>query len=246
MDYDKDFEEGFEQTSLGAIHFRHHSGTKQKIIFLHGIGSSMRAWKKLMEYLPDDLDIFLLDLLGHGESDAPQIEYTIYAQFQALREFIALRNNGDSYLFGHSYGGWIAAYYAAQNASCKGIILEDCAGAKEFFEDIEKSGKKEEYNENLLNLAMMVAGNNEHVLRSIIDSSFKEDQLDAEMLSAISVPTMVIWGKEDKLLDLKYAEFFSNSIKGSTLQVIEGAGHDPHYEKAKEISELLVSFIRSS
>src|ERR1700719_471209 len=138
MDYERDFEEGYEYTSLGTLHFRRHPGPKEKIIFLHGIGSNMRTYKRLMEFLPAELDIFLLDLLGHGESDAPQIDYTISSQFQALREFISLQNNGDSFIFGHSYGGWIAAYYASQATTCKGIILEDSAGAKPFFDDLLK------------------------------------------------------------------------------------------------------------
>ena len=104
-----DFEDGFSYTSPGALHFKRHPGTKEKIIFIHSLGGKTRDWKRLMDFLPDDLDVYLIDLLGHGESDAPEMDYTIHAQFQAFREFIALQNNGDSYIFGHSYGGWVAA-----------------------------------------------------------------------------------------------------------------------------------------
>lgn len=245
MDYEKDFEDGYEHTSVCALHFRHHPGTREKIIFLHGIGSNTKAWKRLMEYLPSELDIFLIDLLGHGESDAPQIDYTISTQFQALREFIAMQNNGDSYLFGHSYGGWIAAYYASQPTGCKGIMLEDCAGEKEFFDELLKSGNKDKYNENLLNLAMMVSGNKEYVLKSIIELGTTEDQLDHNLLSQINTRTMIIWGGDDKVLDPKYAQILSEEIKGSTLKIINGAGHDPHFTNAKEISDLIMLFIRS-
>ena len=130
MDYDKDFEDGFEYTSMGALHFMHHPGTKEKIIFLHGMGANTKVWSKLVQFLPDGLDVFLIDLLGHGKSDAPEMDYTVSNQFQALREFIAAQNNGNSFIFGHSYGGWIAAYYASQPYTCKGIILEDYCRAE--------------------------------------------------------------------------------------------------------------------
>lgn len=244
MDYEKDFEDGYEYTSLGAIHFKHHPGTKEKIIFLHGIGSNTRAWKKLVGFLPSELDVSLLDLLGHGESDSPQVDYSISAQFQSLREFVALRNNGDSYLFGHSYGAWIAAYYATQPAGCKGIMLEDAAGSKEFFDKQVNEGKEEQYKENLVNLAMMVDGNKEFVIKSIVEAGFREDQLDEKLLSEIHTRTMIIWGAEDKILDKSYAEMFQSRIKGSTLKLIEGAGHDPHYTHAKEVCDLIMQFIR--
>lgn len=245
MDYDKDFEDGYENTSLGAIHFKHHPGAGEKIIFLHGMGSNTKAWSKLVSYLPNDLDVFLIDLLGHGESDAPDIVYSISNQFQALREFVAMQNNGNSFLFGHSYGAWIAAFYASQSAS-KGIILEDAAGQKEFFDEIMGSGKAEEYKEKLLNLAMMTNNNKEFVIKNIIDTDFKEDQLDSELLSSITAKTLILWGSEDRVLDKIYADLLSSKIKDSTLKLIEGAGHEAHFSHPKEVSDLLVAFIRES
>ena len=199
MDYNKDFEDGFEYTSLGALHFMHHPGVKEKIIFLHGVGANTKVWSRLVQCLPDELDIFLIDLLGHGQSDAPaDTDYTVSNQFQALREFIALQNNGDSYLFGHSYGAWIAAYYASQPCGCKGIILEDAAGLAESFADIPESGV-EEFKSNMLKSMLAINNNKEYVFRNLIDSDFKEDQLTKELLSSISLKTKIIWGSDDKI-----------------------------------------------
>ena len=245
MDYDKDFEDGFEYTSLGALHYLHHPGTKEKIIFLHGVGSSTKAWKKFVEYLPDELDVFLIDLLGHGESDAPEIEYNVSNQFQALREFVALQNNGDSYIFGHSYGGWIAAYYASQPCGSKGIILEDSAGVKEHFDSIVESGKEEEYKESMIRSVMMVSGNKEFVFKSMFDADFRgEDQLTAELLSTIKTRTAIINGSDDNLVPKEYAQMLHERINGSSLSIINGAGHEPHYTNPKDVADILMRFIR--
>ena len=215
MDYSEDFEDGFEYTSLGALHYRYHPGTGTKLIFLHGVGGSTRVWMKLMQVMPDNLDISLIDLLGHGESDAPHIDYTISNQFQALREFMSLRNNGDSYLFGHSYGGWIAAYYASQPYTCKGIILEDAAGLKESFDHLQDSQRITEYKEGMLRTTMQTNNNKDYVIKSILDSDFGEDQLTGELLSLIKSPTKIIWGSEDKVLEKSYANIFQKGIAGS-------------------------------
>jgi len=244
MDYDKDFEDGFEYTSLGAIHFMHHPGEGKRIIFLHGMGASTKAWTKLVQYLPDNLDIFLIDLLGHGASDAPiDIDYTVSNQFQALREFIALQNNGDSFIFGHSYGAWVAAYYASQPHGCKGIILEDAAGLKENFDSIMESGA-EEFKERMLKQLLATKGNRDYVFNSIINSDFKEDQLTQEMLSSIKVPTKIIWGSNDEAVDIAYAKIFNERIRGSSLSIVEGAGHEPHYTNPEDVCKIIMEFIK--
>jgi len=241
MEYEKDFEDGFEYTSLGAIHYKHHKGTKEKLIFLHGLGATTKVFAKLMEFMPDDLDIFLLDLLGHGESDKPEIDYSVSIQFQALREFISLRNNGDSYIFGHSYGGWIAAYYASQPYSCKGIILEDANGLKEIADSIRN---REEYKKSLLDSLLKVNNNKEYVLKSILDTDlFGEDHLGKEELSMIKKPTLIILGSEDKTLDVRFAKIFAQDIKNSKLEIIEGGGHNSHYTYAEKVRDLILEFI---
>ena len=241
MDYGA-FEDGFSRTSLGAIHFKHHPGIGEKLIFLHGMGGTTLVWKRLMEQMPDSLGIYLIDLLGHGGSDAPDIDYTVSMQFQALREFIALQNNGESYVFGHSYGAWVAAYYASQPCASKGIILEDPPGMSEYlsemaslpdFEQRRAEMLKEEIKEN----------NNEMVIRSMIYDNFWEDELTTQMLSAITRRTLILWGSGDRLVPLKYGMVLNGKIKGSKLEIIPNAGHNPHYEQPENVAKLILDFI---
>lgn len=249
MDYDKDFMDEFARTSMGNIHFRHHIGKGAQIVFLHGLGASCMVWKRLVQHLPEDMDVYLVDLLGHGQSDAPNdVQYTVSNQYQALSEFMALQNNGNSIIFGHSYGGWIAAFYAANPTGCKGIILEDPAGLKEMFDEIKKGGDEEisRYKQNLVNKAMMIAGNREYVINSIVDSDITEDQLDDELLGMISRPTMILWGSEDKTISPKYADIFAKKIKGSEVHIIEGAGHDAHFTNPEDVARYIMEFENSA
>ncbi len=241
VNYD-DFEDGFSYTSLGALHFKHHPGTKEKLIFVHGIGFSTLYWKGLMELLPDDLDVFLIDLMGHGESDAPGIDYTIHAQFQAFREFIALQNNGDSYIFGHSYGGWVAAYYATQPCAYKGLILEDAAGLSEFFDDLITGGEADKAKQEML-ASTLAEGNKEAVMKDIIYTNFGADALTTKHLSEVSRKCMIIWGSNDNVIPLKYGKMFNDKIKGSKLEIIDGAGHIPHIDHAAKVAALTLDFI---
>lgn len=246
MDYENDFLDMYVDTSLGKIHYRYHSGAGEKIIFLHGFGMDTRVWTRLVEHLPNSLDITLIDLLGYGLSEAPDTDYTVSTQFQMLREFISLKNNGDSYIFGHSYGGWIAAYFAAQPYTCKGVILEDAAGMKNYFDSILEIGMANEYKEMQIKSAMKLNSNREHVLRSTVNSDFEEDQLTPELLRRINKRVLIIWGSDDDIIEKKFAIMLNNSIPNSQLEFVNGAKHNPHYSDPEKVALLILDFIGTS
>lgn len=51
-----------------------------------------------------------------------------------------------------------------------------------------------------------------------------------ELLAAIKVPTMVMWGEEDNLIPVSSARWFAEAITGSTLIVYPKVGHIPMEE----------------
>lgn len=243
MDYEKDFLDMYADTSLGKIHYRYHDGAGKKIIFIHGFGMDTRVWSRLLEHLPNDLDVTLIDLLGYGLSEAPYIDYTVSTQFQMLKEFIALRNASDSYIFGHSYGGWVAAYFAAQPCTCRGIILEDAAGMKIYFDSIIDTGMANDYKEAQIKSAMKLNSNREHVIRSTVNSDFAEDQLTPELLSRIDKRVLIIWGGEDDIIEKKFAIMLNEGIRNSRLEFVDGAKHNPHYSDPEKVALLILDFI---
>jgi pimeloyl-ACP methyl ester carboxylesterase len=238
-------EDGYVQTSLGRMHFKKTSMPGKKVIFLHGFGANTRAFKKIVEMLPSTIESYLVDLLGHGESEAPEISYTVENQTQALREFMKAKEAEESYLFGNSYGGWIAALIAQENFKGKGVILEDAVGLKEYFEEIAKNFTESEYKEKVMNEVRFL-NPNKRVLDSILNAGKATSSfLTKESLANISKPTMVVWGENDATVDVKYASMFNDYIKGSRLELIKGAGHVPHYTHPERVRDLLLGFARS-
>ena len=63
------------------------------------------------------------------------------------------------------------------------------------------------------------------------------------MLNRISQPVLIVWGEEDRLIPLSAAETLHERISGSRLEVIRGAGHIPHLEKAEEFNRIILSFL---
>jgi pimeloyl-ACP methyl ester carboxylesterase len=59
----------------------------------------------------------------------------------------------------------------------------------------------------------------------------------------VRAPTLIIWGRDDALIPLPFAERFNRGIAGSQLVVLEGAGHIPMVGKSAEFNEAVRQFL---
>ncbi len=66
---------------------------------------------------------------------------------------------------------------------------------------------------------------------------------DPAFLERIAVPTLIIWGAEDRVLAYRYSAPFNRLIPGSTLQAIPEAGHLPHVERPQVTAQIIRDFL---
>lgn len=59
----------------------------------------------------------------------------------------------------------------------------------------------------------------------------------------VTAPTLLVWGKEDRLVPPVYAEEFLQRLPGALLQTIGGAGHAPHLEQPETVSRTVREFL---
>jgi pimeloyl-ACP methyl ester carboxylesterase len=59
----------------------------------------------------------------------------------------------------------------------------------------------------------------------------------------INVPTLIIWGREDKIIPLENGKRLHQAIKDSKLVIIDRSGHNPHEERPKEVLETIRGFL---
>jgi pimeloyl-ACP methyl ester carboxylesterase len=243
MDFYTDFKEGFMRSSFGSLCFRHHKGTGKTLILLHGIGATTQSWQKFVKYLPDNMDVYVIDLLGHGKSDKPDIDYTVGIQAKAIEEFVNAEEVKEPFVMGHSYGGWVAITYA-KSGSIKGLVLEDSLGLKEYFDEIKNRGI-DGYKKKMLDNLVLMNNNDKNAMESTLNEEFTASQVTSEFLKQINVPTLIIWGSEDSIINVGYAAIFNKGLEESRLEIIDGADHVPHYSKPKETADAMIKFIES-
>ena len=63
-------------------------------------------------------------------------------------------------------------------------------------------------------------------------------------MSALKIPTLLIWGEEDNIIDLEDAFLFFHNLPGAKLKIIPECGHNPQEEKPQETAEIIGKFLR--
>jgi pimeloyl-ACP methyl ester carboxylesterase len=58
----------------------------------------------------------------------------------------------------------------------------------------------------------------------------------------VAAPTLLLWGKDDRLVPPVYADEFTRRIPGARLQTVEGAGHAPHLEHPEAVARMVREF----
>jgi pimeloyl-ACP methyl ester carboxylesterase len=69
-----------------------------------------------------------------------------------------------------------------------------------------------------------------HTLRAVIDPRGQRINASDRLYLASMMPTMIIWGCRDRVIPVAHAEPTHEGMPGSTLELIEDAGHFPHLD----------------
>lgn len=71
---------------------------------------------------------------------------------------------------------------------------------------------------------------------------FRRDVTSADVLAAVTVPTLVIHGDADAVVDIDAGRFTAETVPGARLRVFEGVGHLPFLERQTQFDQVLGEF----
>ncbi len=60
----------------------------------------------------------------------------------------------------------------------------------------------------------------------------------------VTAPTLLIWGKDDRLVPPVYGEEFARRLAGARVETVDQAGHAPHLEQPETVARLVREFLR--
>src|SRR5437773_1534494 len=244
------------------------TGTGAPLILIHGLADNVAVWDSVISPLAARFHVVALDQIGFGRSDKPLLSYRVSTFVDFLDGFLNELKIERASLVGNSLGGWVAADFALKHPDrIERLVLSDAAGyaalAKTMDpralnalrlasrEDIRYLGPltfhdKRFYEDVDLAFKQRVTAGDGYTVSQILESMIRgEDVLD-NRLAAINQPTLILWGREDKLIPLNFAERFHKEIAGSQLRVIDSCGHMPHVECPKEFVTVVLGFLNDT
>lgn len=222
----------------------------KKIIFLHGWQANGKSFLPLIPYLYKKYKIFLPDLPGFGKSKFNSKLESSFDYAEEVVKWIKSKKIKNVYLTGHSFGGKVAAIIAQKEPQIvKRLIL------------IAPSGIKNKKLSVLYKIKAIIPKRIVSILspflkRHLASRDYKEagkllplfkNLVKEDMqktFSGIKVPTLIIWGKDDKELNKENGKKIKKLIKNSKLKIVEG-DHFPFLKNPKKIAKLIENFIEN-
>jgi pimeloyl-ACP methyl ester carboxylesterase len=83
-------------------------------------------------------------------------------------------------------------------------------------------------------------------LRSVVDYRGQAVSALNRLHMAAELPTMAIWGDQDRIIPVDHAYAAQAARPESRLEVLEGVGHFPHVERPSEVADLIEDFIKTT
>ncbi len=241
------------------LNYYHVSAGKQSssktILFLHGWGVDSQLWFKIVpELTKKNWSMYFLDLPGFGQSQIPDTMYDVDDYKRIVYEFVKKMELKNVNFVGHSFGGRITIKLAAENPNfLEKIILVDTAGIvtaskikkiTALFAKTISPIFKLNFMKPIRKKFYFLIGSEylENEKLSKIFSKVVSENL-TRLLTLIKKPTLIVWGKNDKITPLYYGELMYKLIPKSKFVIFENAGHFSFLDEPEEFAKELVKFI---
>ena len=236
------------------------AGEGSPVVFLHGAGGL--EWDPFLEGLAREYRVLAPEHPGTGPSQGVEYLEDLLDLVLYYGELFDALSVASAPLVGHSFGGMVAAEMAAINpervpklvliapiglwlddhpipdistitpSQLPALLLADPHGPAA----TALTGPDPSDPEALFQAAMTMAS----MLQFIWPLP---DKGLSRRLYRVRAQTLLIWGREDRLVDPAYGPHFSSAIPRARLEVVEGAGHLPHVEQATEVTALVNAFL---
>ncbi|MDF2433492.1 MAG: hypothetical protein JWP44_3123 [Mucilaginibacter sp.] len=233
-------------------------GEGEVLLLLHGLMGSLSNWDKVIEEYRSEYRVIIPILPIY---DLPLLTTGVKTIAKYVHKFIKYKQLSNVTLLGNSLGGHVALIYILSHpAVVKALVLTGSSGLYEnaFGGSFPRRGnydfikEKVEYTfydpktatKELVDDVFRIINDRHSVLRllamakSAIRHNMKKD------LHKITIPVLLIWGKDDKITPPEVAVEFKGELPNSELLWIDKCGHAPMMEQPEEFNRLLKGFLK--
>ena len=249
------------------------AGRGTPVIFLHGLGESIYAWRKTLAPVESaGFRVVAFDNRGFGSSDKPGTGYGNAVLAALVTGLMDSLHIADAVLVGHSMGGAIAAEVAiVAPKRVRGLVLIDAAGGGIRAPILLKvaacppllallSGLRGRWVTGVLlkstyaDPAKVQSADVNQYYAPVAESDFgralrgalREFRFDGlrGRLAGVDVPTLAIWGAGDRWIPPRFGRALASELPRVAYVQVPGAGHAAQEESPEEVNHFLITFLR--
>ena len=231
-------------------------GSGQPFLLLHG-GAGPQSVTGFAEKFAaaHEVRVLVPTHPGFGGTDRPESLDSVTglaALYQALLDQLRL---SDVTVIGNSIGGWITAEVALLKSPwVSGIVLIDAVGIEvpghpvaDFFSlTMDQVFELSFHNPDpfrfdpatLPPAAQAVAAGNRAAIAAYAGAAMTDPTLAAR-LGTLEVPTLVLWGESDGIVDADYGRAYAKAIPKARFQLLAEAGHNAQMETPDQVVDAI-------
>ena len=228
------------------------------VVCLHGILGTAAEWGPVAESIGASGYRVIVPVIPF--ESIPDTPISIDTVTNFVRRFITEMDLAPMVLMGNSLGGQVAIRYVLDHPeSVSALVLSGSAGLYEVTtgtsrfrrrdrEYLRRRAAKTFYDPSFANDALVdriyqTVNDRNLALRLVRLAKDSQQQAMQQYLCDITVPTSLIWGREDTITPPDVAEIFGREIPSAELYFIDKCGHAPMIETPELFSQYSVQFL---
>ena len=237
-------------------------GRGRPLLFLHpGIGIERTA--PVLDHLARRARVIAPSHPGFGRSELPRWMTTVDDLAYFYLDFLETLDLRDTIVVGVSIGGWIAAEIAVKSTErLSHLVLANSVGIKvgdretRDIVDIFAITERRVQRSSPIRIRASASATTRPCRtptcrswratgrqpRGSAWSPFMHNPKLKHRLHRIGIPTLFLWGADDRVLSEPYGRAFCAAIPGARFEPIERAGHFPHLEQPEEFARRVFAF----
>ncbi|MFA8342203.1 MAG: alpha/beta fold hydrolase [Rhodothermaceae bacterium] len=242
----------------------------QAIVFLHGFPFDHQLWEEQVKELKENYFCISFDIRGLGKSEVGDGQYTLEKYSDDLIQLVKSHKLNKPVLCGMSMGGYILLRSVEKEHDLFGgiVLINTKSEADNDFvklkrgEGIEKINSEglKKFNKEFITplFSQKTIKSNTKLIDKIIRRANKSNPVGVkaallamasrtdttESLTKISLPTLVLCGKQDKLTPPEVMEEMAGKIVGSEFFTIPAAAHMAPVENSNFVNKKIKSFVK--
>jgi len=252
-------ENTFKTAQVDNIHLEYSEhGQGQPVLLLHGLLGNLSNWSDTITYFARDYRVIAPRLPIYDISFRKDVLHGLADYVHALVKHLRLQ---DIVLVGNSLGGHLAILYTlAHPDRVKHLVLTGSSGLFESnlgvsypkrgnFDYISEKVRYTFYNQNVVSSQLIddvyAAVNDLRKSIGILKAAKAANRHHVgKDLGKITTPTLLIWGKQDKVTPVRVAYQFLEALGGKIeLHIIDHCGHAPMMEQPDEFNRILSQYL---